>query len=187
MNSITNIKEFLSVRFTLGEAADSIQYAPEDSFLALNLIHLLSDSDKQIGFRAAWFLEMLIFQRPILFTPFINEFFKVYFSQKNLSVLRHITKIFMYIQGSKSPEEWKIHLNNFLINEPERLVEIHFEWLININIPVAIRANCIDILFVLGKENPWIYEELKPTLSIIMQEPSPALFSRAKKYIQKLK
>ena len=187
MNSDSTLKEFLSVRFTLGEAADSIQNAPEKSQLVPELFFLMQDKDAQIAFRSAWYLEMLVLQRPSLFTPYLKEFLTHYLSYQNLSVLRHITKILIFIQGSNSPIIWKTIYEDSLRTHKEEFVELHFSWLIDPDLPVAIRANCMDILYAFGKVESWIHQELKLSLIHIMEEPSPALFSRAKKIYKLLK
>lgn len=66
------------------------------------------------------------------------------------------------------------------------LVTAVFEWLIDPSTPVAVLANCMDILYAFSGEFDWIREELGYQLVILMDRGSPALNSRGKRVFKKL-
>lgn len=69
----------------------------------------------------------------------------------------------------------------------EPVVEKTFEWLICPRTPVAVRVNCMDILFNLKQEFPWIEEELKAQVTFFLHDGSAAMQSRGKAVLRKLK
>jgi hypothetical protein len=69
----------------------------------------------------------------------------------------------------------------------EPIVEATFEWLINDRTPVAVRVNCLDILYNLSNSYTWITEELKDQTRFLLKNESAAMQSRGKRVLKKIK
>ena len=61
-----------------------------------------------------------------------------------------------------------------------------FEWLINPHTPVAVRVNCMDVLYYMSPQFPWIKEELLAQIEFYLKDGSAALQSRGKGLLKKL-
>ncbi|HZG70744.1 MAG TPA: hypothetical protein VEY51_04330 [Chondromyces sp.] len=68
----------------------------------------------------------------------------------------------------------------------EAVGEITFEWLINPETPVAVQANCLDILYNLSSHYDWIRDELVLQTEFLLKKASAAMQSRGKKVLRKL-
>lgn len=79
----------------------------------------------------------------------------------------------------------KKNLNLFSDEQKNKLIEIHFDWLIS-NSLVATRVNCLSVLFELRNQASWIKSDLTAIIDqqISLQEPS--FVSRAKKILAKI-
>jgi hypothetical protein len=142
------------------------------------LIELTFEKEYEVAFRAAWVLEYVFLDHPRLAFNELPTFLKVYPIQKNDSCKRHFTKIAMIITERRD----LVELYDF-----EPVVETSFEWLIDENTPVAVRVNCMDVLFNLRNDFSWVAEELQPQIEHLLKDGSAALQSRGKRLLKKLK
>ncbi len=129
--------------------------------------------ESRLAFRAAWLLESILFSS----FPSADEqllFLKYYPLQKHNSCRRHYTKL-MLLLIRKGHKLTGSSLST-IINQTS-------EWLIEKNIPVAVKANCIEILYHLRNEEDWIKGELKLQIELLMKDGSAALQFRGKKYL----
>jgi len=69
----------------------------------------------------------------------------------------------------------------------DTLIEGSFDWLIDPETPVAIQCNCMDVLCNLSEKEDWIADELRNILEQNLLSDSPALLSRTKSVLKKLK
>ncbi len=53
--------------------------------------------------------------------------------------------------------------------------------------PVAVQVNCMDVLYNLRGHEDWIADELKQQTEFLLRNASPALLSRGKRILLKLK
>lgn len=173
----------LSDRLLMKEVADFISSYPDKSELIRPLLNLTADKDPSTAFRAAWYLEQVVFMEPACFTPFVTDFLANIHLQENPSVLRHFTKILMYIQSGKGPSDWE---EAYHAAAHATLTEYHFEWLVDTKIPVAVKANCMEVLEKLIEKEPWIEEELILQIQFLVDEGSPAIWSRGQKVLKRL-
>ncbi len=157
----------------------------DDKAIPAALLHevCFHTANESIAFYAAYVLEHIAFRYPERFIPVFNTFISRLPEQKNLSCQRHFTKILMAITHPKAPE---IYQEAYSRVDRERLVETVFGWLIDPRTPVAVQANCMDILLYMSREFGWIREELKHQIEFLMRDGSAALQSRGKKVLEKL-
>jgi len=143
-----------------------------------NLIDLTFHRDSVLAFHAAWVLEH-VFLGGMGMQADWEYFFKSYAGQKNRSCQRHFTKIAIYyFEKAAVPAEVDLAV----------VIEQTMEWLADEQTPVAVQANCIDILFALRGKEEWLAEELTFQLEYIIRKGmSAALQSRTKKFLAKLR
>ena len=66
-------------------------------------------------------------------------------------------------------------------------VEAVFAWLIDENIPVAVKSHCLNILANLISKHQWIKEELIDTMEFLVDKESIAFFAKVKQIRKQLK
>ncbi len=157
----------------------------EDATIPVTLLHevCFHSGNDSIAFYAAYVLEYVATHHPERFIPVFNPFISRLPQQKNFSCQRHFTKILMVITHPNAPELYKEPYSRI---DREPLVETIFGWLIDPRTPVAVQANCMDILLHMSREFGWITEELKHQIEYLMRDGSAALQSRGKKILDKL-
>jgi hypothetical protein len=147
------------------------------------LIELTFYPQKEVAFRAAWILEHLALGNPDDFKPYIIEFLDRYPQQMNQSCRRHFAKIMAALTDSKDLSHMWVPEKHNLDNVAEKT----FEWLIDPKTPVAVKVYCMEVLFNLHLHVPWIKEELEAEIIFLLHDGQPALQSRGKAVLQKLK
>lgn len=145
-----------------------------------NVLELSFDENPQVAFRAAWLLENIVIEYPYLFEREVKDFLKCYHLQKNESAKRCFSKIAIIVLQWAAL--YKVSYKHF-----EYCLSASFDWLLNDNTSVAIKCNCIDLIYDLSHHENWILEELKPILEKNLLTDSPALLSRIKKILKAIK
>ncbi|MFD1628264.1 hypothetical protein [Pseudopedobacter beijingensis] len=144
-----------------------------------------NEKEQQVVFRAAWLLEEIFMNIEDSFTIILKDFLLHYPLQQNQSAQRHYSKIAMRISNVAYIKRYQLSAAQL-----KPLTEGSFDWLIFEDTPVAIKCNCIDILYnlslVLANEK-WIIDELLNILELNLLSESPALLSRTKRVLKKLK
>jgi hypothetical protein len=85
-----------------------------------------------------------------------------------------------------SEKKWMVYYQ-LTYSDLENCLNTSFEWLINPKTQVAVKCNCIDIIYHLLEYEDWMLEELKLILEKNLLSNSPALLSRTKKILKKIK
>ncbi|HWK99320.1 MAG TPA: hypothetical protein VNQ55_05215 [Parapedobacter sp.] len=137
----------------------------------------------KLAFRAAWLLEYIAVNYPDRFMLVMNPFLARLAHQKNPSCQRHFTNILIRLTRPKVPTSYQ---RTLLSTDREQLVETVFSWLIDPQTPVAVQANCMDVLLNMSGEFEWIREELKLQIEFLLRDGSAAIQSRGKKVLGKL-
>lgn len=157
----------------LAEQVAKIQFSIKD------LINLSLHKTPEIAFRSAWILENTINYSRELFITYIPDFIDTYIKLQNESCKRHFTKILIFL-----------FKNRLILLEGEKLdaiIDTTFEWLVITDTPVAVKVNCLDILFYCKDKSDWIREELPSQIEFLLKDGSAAMQSRGKKLLKKLK
>jgi len=130
--------------------------------------------------KACWIMELvleqqldLIFSKKDIFLTTLPQF-------RNESALRSISKITLFLVDYDNRKAKLLSDKNI-----EIITETCFDWLIN-DTKVASKAYAIQSLYILGKENLWIYPELKQLLQQGFPDHSPAYQSVARKILKKI-
>jgi len=61
-----------------------------------------------------------------------------------------------------------------------------FEWMVYPQTPVAVKVNCMDVLYNLKEIDGWIADELRAQIEFQLKDGSAALQSRGRKVLKKL-
>lgn len=157
----------------------------EDAAVPMVELHELcyDARDPKLAFRAAWLLEYIATHHPDRFIIVASNFLTRLPTQKNPSCQRHFTNI---LRRLTHPRALRTYQDALLSTDREQLVETIFNWFIDPRTPVAVQANCMDVLFQLSHEFTWIREELKLQVEFLLRDGSPAIQSRGKKVLEKL-
>lgn len=137
----------------------------------------------QLAFRAAWLLEYIAVHHPDRFLPVADIFFARLAGQNNRSCQRHFTNILIRLTHPKAIEGYR---KAMLQADREQLVETVFNWFIDPQTPVAVQANCMDVLLNMSGEFGWIKDELRQQIEFLLRDGSAAIQSRGKKVLAAL-
>lgn len=158
-----------------------------DILQGLSLIDLLELSmyqeDRQLAFRSAWIFETIVLKDKGLLDKNTSSLLIQNLSTlNNWSCARSYTKVLMYLTSSKATYMQLTEV------EYEVITDVSFSWLINPSCPIAVLANCMDILDQLSVKYPWIREELDTQVEYLLRvNPTPAIKSRSLKILKKSK
>ena len=162
---------------------DAVKIALNMDCSAKDLIEFSLNPLNEFAFRSSWILEQVFYLRKDSFILYIENFIAAYFQQENHSCQRHFTKIMMTLTQTQS--------NNFQFDcidkSQNQIIETTFDWLINPKTPVAVKANCMDILMHLSRNHVWIADELCSQVQFLLKDGSAAIQSRGKRILDKLK
>ncbi|MFN0256276.1 hypothetical protein [Pedobacter ureilyticus] len=160
------------------------QIAVRQANAVKDIIDLTFHPEEKIAFRAAWILENVYTNAPSNFAPAVTYFLDKFSSQNNLSARRHYGKILALLTKKNAPQEIKKALSEY---DTEELVETTFAWLIDDDVPVAIKSHCLNILANFSVKHPWIKDELLQTMDYLVDKESIAFFAKVKQIRKQLK
>lgn len=158
--------------------------ASAESFSLKELIDLTFHSEEQVAFRAAWILEYVYCRCSERLLADAGYFLNRFHLQDNLSARRHYGKILALMTKKNAPQAVKQFIEGY---ETEQLVDIAFSWLIDDNVPVAIKSHCLNILANLSTKHNWIREELLQTMDFLVDKESVAFYAKVKQIRKQLK
>lgn len=173
----------LSATLSKKRVAELVLLEKSKGFAIQELYNYCFHFEPTVAFRASWVLETITLNVPERLNPVLHLFLADFPKQSNRSCQRHFTRILMTVQDKKAPLSYQLALK---AADREALVTTVFEWVIDPETPVAVLANCIDVLYAFSGEFEWISEELGYQLVILMDRGSPALNSRGKRVLQRL-
>lgn len=153
------------------------------TFLVEELIDLTFHEDKQMGFRAAWILENIYTLHQERFLPSAGYFLTKFPLQNNMSARRHYSKILALMTKKNASLEIK---NIIIDSNTGILAEIAFSWLIDKQVPVAIKSHCLNILANLSIQHSWIKDELTQTMDFLIDKESIGFYAKVKQIRKEL-
>ena len=136
------------------------------------------DSDRQVGFRAAWALEKAFFEAPEAFRPYLPRFLNDFLRTENHSVQRSYGKMLAHIlkKGMLLPAP----------SEKEAIVAVCFDRLINPETPIAVQIWCMTILECLFPLEAWADEALRDILRERSTSDFPGLRNHSGKFLKRV-
>jgi hypothetical protein len=141
------------------------------------LITATLDHSREVSFRAAWTLENVMRLSPDSIVQYRDLFMQSYATLQHRSSRRHFSFIAI-----------RLSLTRNLLTQPEKelLIEKTFGWLLDPEAPVAVKANCIELIYTLRDTDDWIAGELREIILRELQNGTPAIQSRGRKFLAKL-
>lgn len=174
----------LNYNFNKAKLKELIVAFYKNDFTLFNLIDLTFYNDKVIAFRAAWLLENCLLMNPLLQSAEIQYLLKRFNAVTYPSCQRHYAKIIMYLTSQKTD---KAIINKIQLINMEPVVEQCFDWMIDPKVRIAVKVFAAEALFNLSHRYNWIAEELADQLKFLMNNGSPAIKSKGKKLLMRLK
>lgn len=156
----------------------------DNGFSINDLIDLTVDKNEQVGFRAAWILENIYSNHNERFLPSAVYFLDRFSLQNNLSARRHYAKILAFLTYKKAPVKIKQIINEY---DTDLLVETVFSWVIDEQVPVAVKSQCLNVLGNLHQKHNWIKDELLQTMDFLIDKESIAFYAKVKQIRKLLK
>lgn len=149
--------------------AKELSHSKEDIDL---LFELNSDSNPKIAWRSAYIIDMIHDYNRDSIRPYIKWIADAVPDVKNHSIKRHYCRILTQYDLSEIADG--------------RLVDACFEWLQKQDIPIAVKAHCMMILYNLCESYPELIPELKVVLENLLPYGSKGEVNRAKSILKKL-
>lgn len=152
------------------------------------MLSLTLHNDSSISFHAAWILENMLFNNPNALDYYLPKIINNLIISQSSSVRRHLAKLTAFgifrIVNQKSSKLfqkvfWSINL--------EPLEEVCFKWLVDDRTKPAVKAHCMEILFLLSTREKWIAEELPHIIENQMEYGSPGIRSKGITILKKLR
>ncbi|MGY0036768.1 hypothetical protein [Pedobacter sp. NJ-S-72] len=170
--------EILKMTLQKNKVEKLAEIASQATFSIKELIDLTFHQDEQIGFRAAWILENVYTLYQERFLPYAMYFLIKLPEQNNLSARRHYSKILALMMTRKNAS---LEIKKIIMDyDTGILADAIFSWLIDPDVPVAIKSHCLNILANLNTKHSWIKEELIQTMDFLIDKESIAFYAKVK-------
>ena len=156
-----------------------------DNSLFWPLLQITFDVDNKTSIKASWVLEFVLSNKLDWLVPYLS-FFTENISKTHLgSVVRPISKICSMIASSynaKSNSEIKKTLTP---KDIQNIIETSFDLLISKH-KVAVKVHAMETLFLFGKEENWIHDELKLIIHQNITKETHAYVARGKRTLLRI-
>jgi len=156
----------------------------EQDFDIEQLIDLTFHPDKTLGFRAMWLLDTIMLSNLEHYAVYLPYLLSRIREVDNESCKRHYARIMLHMTMPNAPETARQTLEK---TDLEDTVEQFFDWIINPKVKVAVKIFAADTLFNLSDRYDWIAEELANQMAFLMRTGGPAIQSRGRKLLAKLR
>ncbi len=143
------------------------------------LIELVFEVENKQSIKAAWTLELVCEQQLNLLIPYLATFVTKINTLKFDSAVRPASKICNFLAIAYLSKKNPLITKNLTSKYINSIIETGFDWMIS-NHKVATKAYTMNALFLLGKNDDWVHEELKLILEQNIQKESAAYKARGK-------
>jgi hypothetical protein len=131
--------------------------------------------------KACWILELVLESNIQWLKEYCEDFTAALANFRHEGAMRSISKICMFA-AQKNEKEKLSFLSDIQLN---CIVTICFDWLIG-DTKVASKAYAMRALYCIGKNQPWIHDELKQILPQGFPDHSPAYKAAAKDILRRI-
>jgi hypothetical protein len=145
------------------------------------LLDMVFDISDKNHHKACWILELVLEAKIEWLEPHLDIFCSVLPEFRSESALRSVSKICLF-----AVEHHKKHYDFLNGLHYQQIIEACFDWLIKPETKVATKAYAMRALYILGKNEDWIYPELQRILSEDAAKHSAAYIAAAKGILQRL-
>ena len=147
------------------------RYVGNDGSRFDGLMTLVLQGKPPMPLRAAWAISVITDTYPKLLMPYVGQIVG------RLETFEHtgVHRLFLrYFQNIPIPEEVEGHL-----------YDICYRWLLSREAPVAVKANCMQILYNIAQKEPELMRELLLILEELIDDESAAVRSRSRQLLAK--
>ena len=149
-----------------------LQIINDSSHIQL-MVRFATDDSRPEYWRAAWLIDKANEKDKNLLVPYMPEIYAKIRTISNYSHIRHFLRI---IISHPIPE-----------NEQIALFDLSINLFVNNDVPVAVRANAMELAFSITKLNPELRPEMKQLLELLFEQYSTAgIRAKAKNLLAKL-
>lgn len=153
-----------------------------DKTLLPALITMAFDTKDKNHHKACWILELVFEARIEWLKDYLDVFCSTLPLFSNESAMRPISKICLFAS------QQHFESSGFLSSEHlQHIMEACFDWLINPDTKVATKAYSMRTLYLLGKNEDWVYPELTRILSEDFIKHTAAYQAAAKDVLKRIK
>ena len=136
------------------------------------LMQILFTENPSIQLRASWVVTRITDKYPHLLIPYVKRIIQHLPLFKHTGICRNLLRQLATIPIPKSLQG--------------KLFDISYGWLKSMEQPIAVRANCMEILYQLSIQEPDLQAELKLLMEDKVNDPSPGIRSRCQRILKKL-
>jgi len=154
----------------------------ENKELFKYLLEIVFDVDNKTSIKAAWVLEFVLAEKLDWLASHLNYFTKNISNVKFDSAVRPISKICEFLAKAYTSNNDSIIKAEIDSTHIEKIIETGFDWLIGEQ-KVAVKAYTMEMLFLFGKKEGWIHQELQLILQQNIVNESAAYKARGKKIL----
>lgn len=153
----------------------------DNSSLFHELMEMALDLKDKNHYKACWTLELVLEKEIDWLGEYLSRFCKTLPLYKHEGAVRSVSKICLFSVKNHSKRR-----NGFLSPaQLQQITETCFDWLIT-DTKVASKAYAMRTLYLIGKNEDWVYPELQVLLQQGFHEHSPAYKAAAKEILQKI-
>ena len=153
----------------------------QDKNLLGELVNIALNIKDPNHHKACWILELVMEAKIDWLADYLPDYCTTLSDIKREGALRSVSKICMF-----AIKHYQKHPDFLSDEQIEQITEACFDWLINPDGKVATKAYAMRTLHLLGKENDWIYPELRRILSEDASKHSAAYIAAAKDILKKI-
>jgi hypothetical protein len=168
-----NIRDALLEEHSKSQCNKIVEYIGADKKKFAELMRAFLGNEYRVTQRAAWPLSYCVKKHPKLIAPYFGQLIEML--QKpglHNAVIRNITRL---LQDVKTPKKYQ-----------GKIMTICFEFIADMNTPIAVKAFSLTVLDNLSR----VYPEIAPELKLIIEErwdhETAAFKSRAKKILSRM-
>lgn len=145
------------------------------------LLKIALDCTDKSHHKACWVLELVMENNIHWLKDHCNKFTTLLTSFKHEAAMRAVSKICLFAAQKHEKEKFA-----FLTRDhAQKIIEGCFDWLIN-DTKVATKAYAMRALYIFGKDQKWIHDELKHILPLGFPLHSPAYKAAAKDILKRI-
>ncbi len=183
MISQTQLLSYLTERYSKAFMVELAGKLHEQHFPLKVIVDLTFHPDDRAAFRASWLLEILIKNYAASYVEELPYIFEnvpriVYASNQ-----RHYANITHMLTSPKAPASIKSKVDNI---DMQPVIEKLFDWLIDPQVLVAVKASAAEALLYLAPAHDWIAAELAEQLHFLMKNGTTAIQARGNMILKKL-
>lgn len=154
----------------------------ENPSLFKHLLDLTFEINNKLSIKAAWILEFVCEKKLDWLVPHLNYFTNNINKVKFDSAVRPVSKICEFLAKAYTSKDTSFIQSQLKTNHINSIIETGFDWLIG-NEKVAVKAYAMETLFLFGKNEEWIHQELQLIIQHNMINESAAYQARGKKIL----